>query len=170
MGLRQPQITICLKRGALLRCNRASVHFSGPDCGSELARDLAQQSREQARSHISRLHRSGSAILGQCGACQAHDAPVFERHGAELAIEALGGLVPVEDGPLHAAAAALIGDFREVQEQGLARPAAAEFGLNEQVLEIKAGLGEEGGVVEELQREAGRLAVCFGDHDVRGRR
>ena len=42
---------------------------------------------------------------------EAADAPVGHEGGAEFAVEALGGLVPVEDGPFEAAAAPGIGEL-----------------------------------------------------------
>jgi len=75
--------------------------------------------------------------------------------GAEGFVESDRGLIPVEDGPFHAAAAALVGEFGEVEEEGLADAASAEFGFNEQVFEIETGFREEGGVVGEKDGEAG---------------
>src|SRR5688500_6472950 len=43
--------------------------------------------------------------------------PLAHRLGAERAVEADGALVPVEDGPLEAAAAALAGDRGEAREE-----------------------------------------------------
>ncbi len=75
--------------------------------------------------------------------------------GAERLVEGDRGLIPVEDGPFHATATALVGEFGEVQEEGFAEAASSEFGFHEKVFEVEAGFGEERGVVGEEDGEAG---------------
>jgi hypothetical protein len=79
-------------------------------------------------------------------------------HGA---IEVDGGSVPVEHLPLQAPAVLLDGDGRYLLEQRLADSQAAKFRLNEEILEVEPRAAEPCGVVEEVEREAGRLAVVL---------
>ncbi len=111
-----------------------------------------------------------SRVAGERVAGEAADLPCRHAARAERFVEVDGGLVPVEDAPLHAAAAAGVGNLREVEQQGFAETAAAEFRADEEVLEIESGCGEKGGVVEEIQREARGRAVREGQDAVCGRR
>src|SRR5437667_8390644 len=89
--------------------------------------------------------------------------PLGVRFGAELLVEADRVDVPVEHRPLHAAAVALHGDLREVDEQRSAESLAAVGLEHIEVLEVEPGLGEESRVVVKEEREPDRRAVLFGE-------
>src|SRR5258708_7367121 len=99
-----------------------------------------------------------SGVLRQCRTCESEHTPVVELHRAEAAVKAFGGFVPVEHRPFQAAAAPGVGDLGEMEQQSLAGAVSAEFGFHEQVFQIKAGSGEEGGIIEKIKREAGGAA------------
>lgn len=75
--------------------------------------------------------------------------------GAERFVEGDGGGVPVEDAPFHAAVAALVGEFGEMEENGFADAATAKGGFHEKVFEVESGFREKRGVVGEENGEAG---------------
>ena len=100
-----------------------------------------------------------SSKARESGAGEAAGSPLGLQFRAEGLIEVDGRLVPVEDGPFHAPAAARVGEFSELKQQGLADALAAEFGAHEEVFEVEAGFREEGGVVKEVEGEPGRLVV-----------
>ena len=83
--------------------------------------------------------------------------------GSEGFVEVNGGGVPIEDGPFEADAAAFDGEFGEGLEEGFAVAMAAVGGEDEEVFEVDAGAGAEGGVVVEEEREADGLAFGFRD-------
>src|SRR5213083_2789761 len=68
--------------------------------------------------------------------------------------------VPVENRPLHAAAAASHRDLRERPKQRPARSVAARLGQDEEIFEVERGPAEERRVREVVEREAdGRAAA-----------
>src|SRR5687768_433883 len=112
----------------------------------------------------------GKAILPRHGreplqrrAGEAGQQPLAQHHRPERLVEADRRLVPVEHAPLEAPAAALDDQCREAREQRLADAAAAMRGLHEHVLEIQAGLAEEGRERGEEEREAHRAPPDLGD-------
>ena len=70
-------------------------------------------------------------------------------------VEVDGGLVPVEDGPLVARAAFGYGDGGDAGEEGFADSLSAMFGGDVEVFEVDAGVAAPGGVVVEVEGEAG---------------
>src|SRR6266545_3945965 len=91
----------------------------------------------------------------------ASEDPVATEPGAERFVELDRRRVPVEHGPLHAAAAALAGQGGQRSEQGPARAAAALVGPDEEILEVERGTGEERRVRVEVQGEADGLALAL---------
>ncbi len=70
-------------------------------------------------------------------------------------VEVDGGLVPVEDGPLEAGAAFGYGDGCDAGEEGFADSLPAVRGADVEVFEVDAGVAAPGGVVVEVEGEAG---------------
>src|SRR4051812_4851366 len=68
----------------------------------------------------------------------AVDAPLIHRQRAEAAVEADGGLIPVQDGPFDAAAVALDRDLGDAREQRAPVAMAAQLGPDVEVFEIHA--------------------------------
>jgi hypothetical protein len=64
----------------------------------------------------------GAAIAGEGFAGEAANLPFAETADAEGFVEIDGGLVPVEDAPIPATAAASVGEAGEVQGRALPRP------------------------------------------------
>ena len=93
-------------------------------------------------------------VLGEGGTGEPADLPLAHAARAERFVEVDRGLVPVEHAPLHPAAAPLVGEAGEVQEQRLAQTAATKLGLHKQILQVEARPGEESGIVEEINRKA----------------
>jgi hypothetical protein len=60
----------------------------------------------------------------------------------------------------------LDGDSGDLFEEGFADAESAEVGGDEEVFEVKAGLAEPGGVVEEVKGESCGLTVVLGDEAV----
>src|SRR5213083_74731 len=117
-----------------------------------------------AATHAPRSPQLGAACEpAERRAGEAGEDPLAAEGGAELPVEADRGRVPVEDRPLHAAAAAAHGDRRERPEQRLARPVAACFGQDEEVLEIERRPAEERGVGEVVERQADGDAAAPAD-------
>lgn len=85
--------------------------------------------------------------------------PLGHRLGTDGAIELQCRLVPVKHGPLNPAAAAGLGDADNPLEQRLARPEAAGFRGDVQVLEVDTGAATPGRVVAEEKGKANWLAV-----------
>src|SRR5262249_42002390 len=94
-----------------------------------------------------------SGLLLECGqpgqgiTRQAAESPVLEQVRAEPAIEADGGLVPIEHRPFHAAPAALERETSQMLEQLTANPAIAILVAYEQVFEIQPRTAQKGRVV-----------------------
>ena len=109
-------------------------------------------------------------MAGEGGPSEAADGPVGFALGADGFVEGDGGLIPIEDRPFHAAAAELVGEFREMEEEGFTEALAAKFGFNEKIFEVEAGLGEEGGVVKKIEGEAGGCIGCGEGEDACGGR
>jgi hypothetical protein len=95
-------------------------------------------------------------------AVNAHDSPLVEHVGSHLFVEVDGGLVPVEDVPLEAVTA-LEGDGGETGEEGLGYASASEFGADEEVFEVDAGVAAPGGVEGEVEGHSCRDAVPLGN-------
>src|SRR4051812_4325236 len=98
-----------------------------------------------------RLRERRDAIAGQ-----AEDGPLIHRFSAELSIKLNGGVIPVEHGPLHSAAAAVSGNFSELDKQSAAVTLSAMLGMDEQVLQIKSGTAEPGREVVKENGETDR--------------
>src|SRR5919108_5967153 len=96
----------------------------------------------------------------RCGAelvtCQAAEAPLIEHMCAHALVERNRRLVPVEHGPLHAAAVPALGDRRDVGEQLFADSAAPPLRDDEQIFEIQTVPAEERREIVEEEREANR--------------
>src|SRR4051812_49167667 len=90
---------------------------------------------------------------------EAVHGPLVVRRRAQPLVEADRVLVPVEHRPLEPAAVALDGDLCQLLQEVAADADATVFRLDEQVLEVDAGLGEERREVVKEQREPDRLAV-----------
>lgn len=128
-----------------------------PESASSRCSDFApndEVQRQKRKPQIAVL-----LVLFECCAGEAADLPLEHPPGADTLVEVDGGFIPIEDGPLHAAAAAGVGEFGEVEEERLAVAMAAEFGFHKEVLQVETGAGEEGGVVEEIESEAGRHVI-----------
>ena len=97
---------------------------------------------------------------------EAHDAPVGGHLRAHLVVEVDGVLVPVEDVPLEAVAALDDGDGGDLVKESFADAFAAEGGLDEEVFEVDAVVALPGGVVVEVEGEAGRCTLPLGEEDV----
>src|SRR6185369_17228008 len=74
---------------------------------------------------------------------QTKGRPFLHGPRAKAAIEADCRLVPIKRGPLEPAAAALHGDPRQLDQQGLAVALAAMGRLDEQVFQVDTGLADE---------------------------
>jgi EAL domain-containing protein (putative c-di-GMP-specific phosphodiesterase class I) len=94
-------------------------------------------------------------------------APLVHALGAEAFVKTDRRLVPVEHQPLEAAAAALVRDARDMQQQRLAVTAAPVFGPHEQVLQIQALAAHEGGEIVKVHGEADRLVRHHAQHSLR---
>src|ERR1700723_1795522 len=84
---------------------------------------------------------------GERVARQPLDGPLVHADGADGAVEADGGLVPVEDRPLEPAIAALGAHLRQPRQERLAVAAASLVLPHVQVLEVDAAATGPGGVV-----------------------
>ena len=129
----------------------------------------ARQKQEQGQKQGQRQRRWLVAAFGEGAegfAGDAHDAPVRGELGAHLVVEVLGGEVPVEDVPLEAGAALDDGDGGNLGEERLADTALAEVGEDEKVLEVDAVMALPGGVVVEVEGEAGGLVLPLSEEDV----
>src|SRR5260370_36866760 len=100
-------------------------------------------------------------------AAQAVHGPFRVRFCTEALIEPYRVFVPVEHGPLEAAASPLDGDLREARQQRTADAATAVLRIHEEVLQVDPGLGEKGREVVKEQREANWRAFVFGDQGLR---
>lgn len=98
--------------------------------------------------------------------CNSHYAPVGRHLGAHLVVEVDGVLVPVEDVPLEAGAAFDDGDTGDLGEEGFADAFAAMRGIDKEVFEMDAVVALPGGVVVEVEGEAGGLSEPVCDEDV----
>src|SRR5690349_10909620 len=105
------------------------------------------QGKNSARSQLGRRRKS---VAGQ-----AVDLPLLELDRAEAVVEADRPRVPVENGPLEPAAAALDGEASKLDHERLAVPLAAGVGADEQVFEVEPRLAGKGRVVVEEEGEAG---------------
>ncbi len=85
----------------------------------------------------------------------AHGAPVGEHLRAHLLVEADGGRVPFEYVPLQAGAAFGYGDGGYAGEEGFANSLPAVLGADVEVFDVDAGVAAPGGVVVEVESEAG---------------
>jgi len=92
---------------------------------------------------------------------KAHGGPLGEGEGAEGAVKVDGWGVPVEDGPLEAGAALGDGDGGDGGDEGLADAAATEDGADEEVFQKDARVAAPGGVVVEVEGEAGGKDGCW---------
>src|SRR2546428_11023086 len=115
-----------------------------------------------ARQRASTVQRGAvqctKATEGRAG--ESSQNPFFPQLSAQALVEANRIFVPVEDRPLHAAAAASHRDLRERPKQRPARAVAARLGQDEEVLEVERGPAEERRVREVVEREAdGRAAA-----------
>ena len=98
---------------------------------------------------------------------EAHNAPVGGHLGAHLIVEVDGVFVPVEDVPLQAGAAFNDGDGGDLAKEGFADALVAEGGVDEEVFEVDAVVALPGGVVVEVEGEAGGDAFPLGEEDVK---
>src|SRR5690606_41736532 len=80
--------------------------------------------------------RSSPGGLGEGLAGEAVDRPLVLGAGPQRLVKGDGRGVPVQDGPLDAAVAAVVGDPGQFGEEGLAVPVAAEPRLYVQVIQI----------------------------------
>ena len=101
------------------------------------------------------VESAGLDVAGEGGAGEETGGPIGFAFSADGFVESDGGLVPIEDGPLHTTAAVAVGEVGEVEDERFAEALTAEFRADEKVFEIKTWLGEEGGVVEKIEGEAG---------------
>jgi hypothetical protein len=81
-------------------------------------------------------------------------------------VEGDRGCVPIEHRPIEPRAAALERRVREPREQAPADAAPARVRTDEQVLEVDAGLADEGREVVEEEGEADRGTLEAGEHDL----
>ena len=111
-------------------------------------------------------HRvSFQARLDKSSAVNRHNCHSVMPASAQALIELDRGRVPVEHGPLHAAAPALAGHARQMEQQGLAQIPGHETPASRyRSSRYRPGRGEEGRVVEEVERESRRCAIHFADH------
>jgi hypothetical protein len=103
----------------------------------------------------------------QVVAREAIDGPVGHRSRTEAAVEADSKFVPVQHGPLHAAAIARHRNAGEVTEQGTSNAATAPFRQNEKILEIQPGAAQKGGLPVVPDGKTGWLTVDASDHRFR---
>ena len=115
-----------------------------------------------------RLLGGEAGEAGEGGAAEPVDGPLVEGFGAEGAVEVEGGLVPVEDGPLEAAAAPLLGEAGDVDEEGAADAAAPELRADEYILEVDTGAAGPGREAREVDGVGGGGAGEVGDQGLGG--
>jgi hypothetical protein len=89
----------------------------------------------------------------------AHDAPLIEKPRSQAPVEVDSGLVPVQNVPLQADAAALRGASGDFRQQGFADALPAVAGQHKQILQVNAGAAPPGGVVVEVERKARRFRL-----------
>ncbi len=134
------------------------VHLAAQARGGERGFRAGESAADDANLHwagsVGFCRDSGQAV--ERVAADAHIAPLVKELGAHGAIEVDGRGIPVQDLPLQARAALFDGDGGNLLEQRLADAQAAELGLNEEVFEVEARAAHPGGVVEEVEGEAGR--------------
>ena len=109
------------------------------------------------------------AVSLEGSALQPADLPFAFSLRADRLVEFDRGLIPVEHGPLHPAAAALVCHAGEVQQERLPNAATTQIRLHVQVFEVEARLREKGGVGGEENREAGGRLIDKGEPAFRGR-
>src|SRR5262245_52372930 len=137
--------------------------MSGP--GARLSASVAvMNSASEARSTTLAAPQPGQRL-----AAYAMHGPLAHRHRAEALVEIDRAHVPVEDRPLQPAAVALDREACEVPQQRFAAALAAKLLPDVQILEIDAGLRQEGREVVEEQGEAGDLLAHPRDHDLGAR-
>ena len=96
-----------------------------------------------------------AADLLELVAGDAEDAPFLLLLGAVPLVEIDGVLVPVQADPFEPPVAPVDGDLRQPVQGALAVVLAPVIRQDEQVLQVQARAGEEGGeVVEEAEPEA----------------
>jgi hypothetical protein len=97
---------------------------------------------------------------------EAEDGPLLEQDGPKALVKLDGRLVPVEDGPLHAAAAALHGNPGHALEERPSDSVSAKPRPHEDVLEVKPRSSQERGIILEEDRKARRLVLVVSDEDL----
>jgi hypothetical protein len=105
----------------------------------------------------------------QVRAGEAKDGPLVHGPRAERAVEADGGLVPVQHPPFQPPAAALARQPGQVPQQRAPRAAPARLRADVQVLQVDPGLRQERRIVVEEERETQRLVRILRDHHLRRR-
>src|SRR2546428_790751 len=125
-----------------------------------------------ARQRASTVQRGAvqctKATEGRAG--ESSQNPFFPQLSAQALVEANRIFVPVEDRPLHAAAAASRRDLRERPKQHPAHSVAARLGQDEEVFEVERGPAEKRGVREVVEREADGWAAAPADDWLEGAR
>src|SRR5258708_7215133 len=91
--------------------------------------------------------------------------PVVERLRAQLPVEAPRGRVPVEDDPLHPAAALAPGLAMQLRKEHAPEAQAPVIRMHEDVFQVQRRPGQKAAVGEQVDRVADGLAVDLGHQD-----
>src|SRR5215472_2122861 len=112
---------------------------------------------------------SGAGQVTQRRAAQPLHGPLAHRLGADRAVEADRGRVPVQHPPLEPAVPATHADGCELSQQGLADPTPAHHRRDVQVFEIDTVTAKPGREVQEPERESDHLVTSHCHVRERGR-
>ena len=88
--------------------------------------------------------------------------PFVHGFGSRRPIEAQGGLIPFEDGPVDAPVSGLSGDGGKAPDQGPADPTGPITGPHEEILERDARASRPGGEAEEPDGHADDGSMLLG--------
>src|SRR5262249_45309081 len=156
-----------LMRNALPFTQHAEQEMLGREREAALLAGLIPREEEHAprRFRIALEHRSTRQLLQRL-ARQPEDPPLLHHLRAELLVEADCRRVPVEDGPLEAAAVASDRDPCELDQQTTADAEPPKLGPHEQILEIESAAADECREVVEEQGETCRSIACVRNEDL----
>src|SRR5439155_3111424 len=85
---------------------------------------------------------------------QTTDPPILQEDGASSSVELDGGLVPVENRPLHPVTASLDRQASQMSEQGASESVPTPLRVDEQVLQVEARGPAKGRETVKEKREA----------------
>src|SRR5437763_15398128 len=90
-------------------------------------------------------------------ACQSIEMPLGKPARTNPFIDLLGFRVPIQTGPFHPSATAIVGQLDAMPQQRRADPPPPPFRKDEQVLEVERRAGAKGGIALENDRVADRI-------------